>query len=157
MLKYDEIRSIRKKARIMQKEFAELMGIPVGTWSNVELGNVRLKDEWAERAKNIFIDLGVNVDHILSTMETVKQIKEEQKSEEIKTFDPVERPQHYADRKFEVIDIMEDSMSREAFEGFLYGNVIKYIMRYKKKGNQLQDLEKARFYLNKMIELYKQQ
>lgn len=35
--------------------------------------------------------------------------------------------------------------------GYLEGNVVKYVSRYKKK-NGLQDLEKAKHYLEKLIE-----
>lgn len=42
-------------------------------------------------------------------------------------------------------------MSREAFCGFLQGNVIKYMCRYRKK-DKLKDLEKATHYLEKLIE-----
>lgn len=38
--------------------------------------------------------------------------------------------------------------------GFLDGNVVKYVARYKQK-NGLQDLEKARHYLDKLIEVEK--
>ena len=38
--------------------------------------------------------------------------------------------------------------------GFLDGNVVKYVTRYKQK-NGLQDLEKARHYLDKLIEVEK--
>lgn len=65
-------------------------------------------------------------------------------------FDPVNKPQHYADRKYEVIDVIEDSVSSERFKGFLHGNVIKYILRYEKKGG-VQDLKKAEYYLKKLI------
>jgi hypothetical protein len=34
------------------------------------------------------------------------------------------------------------------------GNVIKYVSRYKHK-NGVEDLKKARYYLNKAIDLYK--
>ena len=36
--------------------------------------------------------------------------------------------------------------------GFLVGNIVKYVSRYKEK-NGIQDLEKARHYLNKLIEV----
>ena len=36
--------------------------------------------------------------------------------------------------------------------GYLEGNVIKYVSRHKEKGNSLQDLEKAKHYLEKLIE-----
>jgi len=49
-------------------------------------------------------------------------------------------------------DAMESWMSEEAFKGFIWGNVIKYIARFEEKGGQ-QDLEKARHYLDKLIEI----
>ena len=36
--------------------------------------------------------------------------------------------------------------------GYAEGNIIKYVSRHKYKGKALQDLEKARWYLNQMIE-----
>ena len=64
--------------------------------------------------------------------------------------DLVNHPAHYADRKYEVIDIIKDSMSSERFKGFLQANIIKYVLRYQKKGG-VQDLEKAEFYLKRLI------
>jgi hypothetical protein len=46
---------------------------------------------------------------------------------------------------------MEAWMSPEQFEGFLRGNVIKYIARYKDKDG-LKDVQKARHYLEKLLE-----
>lgn len=70
-------------------------------------------------------------------------------------FDPVNKPQHYADRKYEVIDVIQDSMSQTEFKGFLRGNVLKYVMRYDKKGG-VQDLEKGEFYLKRLIDAEKE-
>jgi hypothetical protein len=39
--------------------------------------------------------------------------------------------------------------------GFLDGNVIKYVVRFRDKGG-IQDLKKARHYLDKLIEVYEQ-
>ena len=69
-------------------------------------------------------------------------------------FDPVDKPSHYADKEIEVIDYIQDTLSDEEFEGYCMGNVIKYVSRYKRK-NGLEDLKKARYYLNKVIDLYK--
>ncbi len=71
------------------------------------------------------------------------------------TFDPVGRPSHYADRKFEVIDVIRDSMSEEAFKGYLHGNIIKYILRFEKKGGE-QDLAKAMVYLGWLMDEMKE-
>lgn len=43
-------------------------------------------------------------------------------------------------------------MTPEAFEGFLRGNAIKYLARCDDKGG-LEDLKKARHYLDKLIEI----
>ena len=58
----------------------------------------------------------------------------------------VNHPSHYQGNGIEVIDIID------SFElNFALGNAIKYILRADKKGNRKQDLEKARWYLNKEI------
>jgi len=58
---------------------------------------------------------------------------------------------HYKSKKVQPWDAMECWMSPEQFEGFLRGNVIKYIARYKDKDG-LKDVQKARHYLEKLIE-----
>jgi len=58
---------------------------------------------------------------------------------------------HYKSKKVQPWDAMECWMSPEQFEGFLRGNVIKYIARYKDKDG-LRDVQKARHYLEKLIE-----
>ena len=65
--------------------------------------------------------------------------------------DNVNHPSHYQG-KVEVIDYITDKLSQEEFEGYLVGDVIKYISRYKKK-NGLEDLKKCAWYLNKLIEV----
>ena len=44
----------------------------------------------------------------------------------------------------------KNALSTEQFEGWLRGNVIKYLWRYPHK-NKLEDLRKAQFYLNRLI------
>jgi len=58
---------------------------------------------------------------------------------------------HYKSKKVQPWDAMESWMSPEQFEGFLRGNVIKYIARYKDKDG-LKDVQKARHYLEKLLE-----
>lgn len=59
---------------------------------------------------------------------------------------------HYMALGLQPWDAMEAWMSPEAFAGFLRGNVIKYIARTEKKGG-LEDLQKARHYLDKLVEV----
>jgi hypothetical protein len=67
--------------------------------------------------------------------------------------DPVNQPSHYTSGSIECIDAIKASMSDEAFKGFLKGNCQKYLHRYEKKENPKQDLEKAKWYLEKLISL----
>ncbi len=43
--------------------------------------------------------------------------------------DIINHPCHYADTKIEVIDYIEDKLTKEEYRGYLTGNVIKYISR----------------------------
>ncbi|MCA9102611.1 MAG: DUF3310 domain-containing protein [Planctomycetales bacterium] len=63
--------------------------------------------------------------------------------------EPVERidhPPHYTFGEIEVIDAIEDWRL-----GFHLGNVVKYVARSAHKGDQLADLRKARWYLEREI------
>lgn len=60
----------------------------------------------------------------------------------------VNHPSHYQGKNgIEVIDIIE-SFNLD----FNLGNAVKYILRADKKGNRLQDLKKASWYINRSIE-----
>ena len=63
------------------------------------------------------------------------------------THDPVAHPQHYTFGGIEVIDAIEAWSL-----GFHLGNVVKYVARAAHKGNYLEDLRKARWYLQREIE-----
>lgn len=67
--------------------------------------------------------------------------------------DMVNHPSHYADGGIECIEAIEASMTKEAFCGYLKGNVQKYFWRYEKKINPVEDLKKARWYTDRLIEV----
>lgn len=60
-------------------------------------------------------------------------------------------PAHYKDTTIQFIDAVKAAMTTEQYLGFLRGNVIKYLWRYENKGGK-QDLEKAEWYLKRLIE-----
>lgn len=65
-------------------------------------------------------------------------------------------PRYYRRGKFETIDVILDVTKHlEGDEGFLVGNVIKCISRYDEK-NGIEDLRKAKWYLNELIKLLKE-
>lgn len=61
------------------------------------------------------------------------------------------KQEHYTNNGIEPIEIMRKNFSYDEFMGFCKGNVLKYLLRYKDK-NGLEDLEKARIYLNWLID-----
>ena len=64
--------------------------------------------------------------------------------------DPVNHPSHYTTGTVECIDAIRASMTEEEFRGFLKGQVIKYVWRYRHKGAEQQDLDKMLWYGNKL-------
>jgi hypothetical protein len=65
--------------------------------------------------------------------------------------DLVNHPTHYNSGGIECIEAIEASMELEAFQGYLKGNILKYIWRMSYKGKALEDCEKSQWYLNKLI------
>lgn len=65
--------------------------------------------------------------------------------------DLIDNQSHYKNQGIEPIDLMRKNFSKEEFAGFLQGNVLKYMLRYKDK-NGLEDLKKAKTYLIWLIE-----
>lgn len=68
----------------------------------------------------------------------------------------VNHPPHYkhGDGGPECIDWIEMCLTKEEFRGYLAGNALKYIWRYKMKGHPKQDLKKAQWYLDKLGSLW---
>ena len=69
------------------------------------------------------------------------------------TPDEVNKASHYNQGGIECIKAIESSMSPEEYRGFLKGQVIKYVWRYRHKGTPSKDLKKARYYLDDMIRI----
>lgn len=81
------------------------------------------------------------------------------------SIDPVNKPSHYTQikawvedklQRVEAVNIIHALCKRlSGGEASLYFNVMKYLWRYPDK-NGLQDLEKAQWYLDKLIKEYKE-
>lgn len=70
----------------------------------------------------------------------------------MKESDPINHPKHYTFGRFEVIEVLEDWFDKDP----LLWQVGKYIARAGRKGNELEDLEKAKWYLERRIAKAKQ-
>jgi len=66
--------------------------------------------------------------------------------------DMVNSPAHYNKAGIETIDALQ-AMLNNGFDYYLQGNIVKYLWRYRYK-NGVEDLKKAQWYLNKLIEVY---
>ena len=68
-----------------------------------------------------------------------------------KELDIINKPMHYHSGAVDPIRYSSMHFSVEQNIGFYRVNIIKYVTRYDKK-NGLEDLKKARFYLDKLID-----
>ena len=84
---------------------------------------------------------------------TFEPISESDQEPEVK--DNVNNPSHYGQGNIEAIDYIEDMLTEEEYVGYLRGNIAKYMHRWRYK-NGLEDLEKAQWYLNRLIETQKE-
>lgn len=68
-------------------------------------------------------------------------------------YDAVNHPQHYTQSEIECIDAIDSVTSGYGRPGHAYyaGQVLKYLWRAPFKGRYLQDLEKAQWYLNRLV------
>ncbi len=66
-------------------------------------------------------------------------------------FDPVNHPSHYTQGSVECIDAIDAAtIELKGSEAYCTGQVIKYVWRWKRK-NGIEDLRKARWYLERLI------
>lgn len=65
----------------------------------------------------------------------------------IPEIDMVNHPSHYNMTKYEVIEVLDEWFPNDP----LIWQVVKYLARAKYKENELEDLKKAQFYLNRKI------
>lgn len=66
--------------------------------------------------------------------------------------DMVNSPPHYADKRIECIDYIDDTVPDSY--SYNFGNAIKYLSRHMNKGKPVQDLEKCKWYIDRMIKDY---
>ena len=136
------IKEYREKNKITQKDFAQKIGATQSFLSLVENGSVDI--ETPTMLKKVIDIIGEEntekkVDKLMGALE--------------KKVDNVNSPSHYKipGCNFESIDIIRARLGLGT-SCFLEGNVIKYLIRAEKK-NGKEDYEKARKYLNWLVEV----
>ena len=64
----------------------------------------------------------------------------------------IDKRDYYNRGSIEAIDAIESACTGlSGYEGFLTGNCLKYLFRWRWKGTALADLKKARYYLDRLI------
>ena len=62
----------------------------------------------------------------------------------------VNSPPHYKQGDVECIEAIK-AATGDGYQGYLQGNIMKYIWRYRAKGQAVNDLKKAEWYLKELI------
>ena len=93
-------------------------------------------------------EIDFEIDDLFKDIGDIEELKE------VKVSDLVNNPPHYNQAGIECIDAIMAATNHNK-EGYLQGNILKYVWRYEYKGG-LEDLQKAQWYLNKLIEVYKE-
>ena len=60
-------------------------------------------------------------------------------------------PPHYKQGDIECIEAIKAAAGGDGYDGYLQGNIVKYVWRFRHKGRPKEDLLKARWYLNELI------
>lgn len=87
-----------------------------------------------------------------STKISIDPIEKPEDEPNVETEDLVKHPSHYTYGKLECLDVMKAILTKEEFHGYLKATALKYLWRFERKGNPVQDLNKCKFYIDKLIE-----
>lgn len=71
--------------------------------------------------------------------------------------DQVNSPDHYTHGGIETWEYILAKLGANGFLAYCSGNVIKYVSRAPYKGKELEDLKKAQWYINRMVDLLEKQ
>lgn len=104
-------------------------------------------DAWPTDENGYFLEPGTDVEIMLAG--NIPQDKDEP----VVLPSDVANPEYYTSGDIECIDAIRASMTDDGFIQYLRGNVMKYIWRYDKKGFAKKDLEKAVWYITKIISM----
>ena len=105
-----------------------------------------------ERAKNINNNSLSNAYDIEKNYDIIFGNDSEAKKEKVE--DMVNHPSHYTSGGVECIDAITAALSsyEDSVDSWLVGQVIKYLWRAPLKGKYDEDIKKAQFYLNRLVE-----
>ena len=68
-----------------------------------------------------------------------------------KTYDVVDRPEHYTNGSMECIEAIEGMLTHEEYIGYLRGTAFAYMWRFRDKGKPIEDIRKAGWHEKRLI------
>lgn len=77
------------------------------------------------------------------------------KKNKLKREEFVNSPAHYNNGNIECIEAIEAMLTTDEFIGYLRGNSLKYRWRFRYKNEPVQDMLKATWYEEKLLQFYK--
>jgi hypothetical protein len=140
---------MRKEPNAKPKEIARAIGVSISCVYNVK-HELRKAQKLAESAHAERVDHVKNLLNVVSNNSVRRRIQgwnpDDNPNYLVRQVDVVNHPPHYKVGGIEVIDFIES-------KGLTYnlGNVVKYVSRADHKGNKLEDLKKAQWYLNREV------
>ena len=140
----EEKMTIEEKAKMIEKHCDSMpscSACPIGSKD----GSFVCFSDWEDYPN----DIEKNYDIIFGKTSETKKEKDEKKSE-----DMVNHPSHYMHGGVECIDAITSALSsyEDSVDSWLVGQVIKYLWRAPLKGKYEEDIKKAQFYLNRLVE-----
>ena len=137
----EEKMTIEEKAKMIEKHCDSMpscSACPIGS----KYGRFVCFSDWEDYPN----DIEKNYEIIFGNAEDTE---EEKKSE-----DMVNHPSHYTSGGVECIDAITSALSsyEDSVDSWLVGQVIKYLWRAPLKGKYDEDIKKAQFYLNRLVE-----
>lgn len=150
--RYESLTDDQKEwLRRMPKSFKKLGDFDTSAKNDVSEYNqemtIEIINSWPTDENGYFLEPGTDVEIMLAG--DISKDKEEP----VMLPEDVANPSHYTSGDIECIDAIHASMTDEGFIQYLRGNVMKYIWRYDKKGFAKKDLEKAVWYITKIISM----
>jgi hypothetical protein len=136
------IQYIKKNPNAKAKEIAQAVGVPINSVYQIaykvrkQMREGMAKVRMTALSPKLAASKATKGMKVIATYTSNKSIKS----------DMVNHPPHYKAGGIETIDFIEAKNL-----GYNLGNVVKYVSRADLKGNKLEDLQKAKWYLDRAI------
>lgn len=149
MTNYEAIKSLNRNKMV------EFLSNIISETINYDVIEAMNQHELAEFLSNIITETMGNGHHCCTeNIMNLLSADEDCSSENNNTHDAVNHPSHYCRDGIECIDVIKaTTKGMNAFDAFCQGNAMKYLFRWQYK-NGAQDLKKARWYIDKLIEIW---